>query len=290
MAERLTSLSDEDNGIPHDGLFFALGYLGVKDLLSVSRVCSSLHSAVHTDSLLWTRIHIDQPLNQRITDDLLFQLCSKAQGSLQCLRLVECLKITDDGLRRVVESNAHLTKLCVPGCTKLSIEGIINIVKDVNSRKGAQGIKTLRIGGLYGATFKHFEEVIFLLGSDNKAQERNCNPLFYSRRNYRWSCDDDRGLDIEICPMCHKPRIVYDCPAKECQEKHKRTQVCRACILCIARCVDCGRCINENAYEENFYMEVQCSYCFKDPLKSRVKLAEKSDISNGGRNHDFHNS
>ncbi|KAG9130666.1 hypothetical protein Leryth_018068 [Lithospermum erythrorhizon] len=122
MAERLTSLSDEDNGIPHDAPAFCSSY----------RLCCG-------------RIHIDQPLNQRITDDLLFQLCSKAQGSLQCLRLVECLKITDDGLRRVVESNAHLTKLCVPGCTKLSIDGIINIVKDVNSRKGAQGIKTLRI-------------------------------------------------------------------------------------------------------------------------------------------------
>ncbi|KAG9147279.1 hypothetical protein Leryth_018009 [Lithospermum erythrorhizon] len=53
--------------------------------------------------------------------------------------------------------------LCVPGCTRLSIEGVVKIVKDANSNKGAQGIKSLRIGGLYGVTNEHFEELKLLL-------------------------------------------------------------------------------------------------------------------------------
>ncbi|KAK4402693.1 F-box protein SKIP14, partial [Sesamum angolense] len=66
-------------GVPHEALAFALSYLGVKDLLSVERVCKSLLSTVRGDPLLWMTIHIDQPLNERITDDVLVQLASRAQ-------------------------------------------------------------------------------------------------------------------------------------------------------------------------------------------------------------------
>lgn len=111
-------------GAPHDALFFALGYLGVKDLLSAERVCKSFHNAVKNDSLLWRDIHIDRQLNDKISDDTLFQLSSRAQGSLRSLSLVECLKITDDGLKRVLESNPRLTKVC---CSISVFQALLNL-------------------------------------------------------------------------------------------------------------------------------------------------------------------
>lgn len=102
---------DGEEGIPHTALIFSLGYLGVRDLLVVEKACRSLCSTVRSDPLLWRTIHIDQPLNEKITDDALLQLTNRAQGNLQCLSLVECPRITDDGLKRVLESNPRLTKV-----------------------------------------------------------------------------------------------------------------------------------------------------------------------------------
>lgn len=100
-----------EGGDPHDALFFALGYLGVKDLLAVERVCRSLHDAVRGDSLLWRSIHIDKPLNEKITDGALAKLTGRAQGTLECVNLVDCIRITDNGLKQVLESNPRLTKV-----------------------------------------------------------------------------------------------------------------------------------------------------------------------------------
>ena len=102
-----------DGGAPHGALNFALGYLGLRDLLVVETVCRSLHSTVRGDPLLWRSLHIDQPLNEKITDEVLLQLTNRAQGSLQCLSLVECPRITDDGLKRVLDSNPRLAKVSV---------------------------------------------------------------------------------------------------------------------------------------------------------------------------------
>lgn len=107
---------ESDGGAPHDALLFTLGYLGVRDLLSVERVCKSLRDAVQNDSLIWRNIHIDQPLSHGITDDALLRLTGRAQGTLQCLSLVQCLRITDSGLTHVIERN--------PGLKKVSIQQI----------------------------------------------------------------------------------------------------------------------------------------------------------------------
>lgn len=97
-------------GAPHEALAFALGKLGVKDLLSVERVCRSLCSTVQDDSLLWRNIHIDEPLSE-ISDEVLVHLTNRAQGLLHSLNLVECAKVTDDGIMRVLESNPRLNKV-----------------------------------------------------------------------------------------------------------------------------------------------------------------------------------
>ncbi|KAJ4959701.1 hypothetical protein NE237_019611 [Protea cynaroides] len=258
---------------PHEALLFALSYLRVKDLLSAERVCRTLRSAVQNDVLLWKNIHIDQPLSERITDDLLVRLCSRAQGNLQSLSLVDCTRITDDGLKRILETNPRLKKLSVPGCTRLSVQGIVSNLKVFKS-SGAPGIKNLRIGGLYGVTNEHFEELKLLLGSENCQQPKSHNPRFYHSGHLSHSCDDDRAIDIEMCPRCQNLRLVYDCPADSCQGKQSDSQLCRACTLCIARCVQCGRCINDSEYEETFCLDLLCSSCWKQLLNCPERQEE----------------
>ncbi|KAJ4972714.1 hypothetical protein NE237_005888 [Protea cynaroides] len=257
---------------PHEALLFALGYLSVQDLLSAERVCRTMRSAVQNDTLLWMNIHIDQPLNDRIVDDALMRLTSRAQGNLQSLSLLECPRITDDGLKRVLETNPRLKKLSVPGCTRLSVEGIVNNLKAFKFF-GTPGIKHLRIGGLYGVTNEHYEELKFLLGLDNCQQPEAHKPRFY--HSGQLSCDDDRAIDIEMCPKCQNLRLVYDCPADSCQAKQGASQLCRACILCIARCFQCGRCINDSEYEETFCLDLLCSSCWKQLLNCPDRQEEK---------------
>uniref|UniRef100_A0A2P2M608 F-box protein SKIP14 n=1 Tax=Rhizophora mucronata TaxID=61149 RepID=A0A2P2M608_RHIMU len=139
----------------------------------------------------------------------------------------------------------------------------------------AQGVKHLRIGGLYGVTQKHFEELKILLGTDGLVQQNARKPHFYHRGNFYLPCEDDRAIDIEICPSCQNLRLVYDCPAEICQGKEHPTQDCRACTLCIARCVQCGRCINESEYEETFCLELLCSDCWNHLLKFQEKPERK---------------
>ncbi|PPD90299.1 hypothetical protein GOBAR_DD12752 [Gossypium barbadense] len=70
-------------GTPNEALILALGYLGVRDLFLIEN---------------------------KITDDVLLQITGRGQGSLQCLSLVDCQRITDEGLKRVVENNPKLIK------------------------------------------------------------------------------------------------------------------------------------------------------------------------------------
>lgn len=181
-------------------------------------------------------------------------------------------------------------QLSVPGCTRLSIEGIVNSLKAFKSM-AAQGVKHLRIGGLYGVTHKHFEELKLLLGTDSQMQQNARQPHIYHRGNFYLSCDDDRDIDIEVCPRCQNVRLVYDCPAEACQGKGHATQVCRACTLCIARCVHCGRCINDSEYEETFCLELLCSDCWKQLMKCQEGQEIKDGTSKFSvlheQNHSF---
>ncbi|KAK9063507.1 hypothetical protein SSX86_017377 [Deinandra increscens subsp. villosa] len=247
---------DVIGGDPHEAFILALGYLGSKDLLAVECVCRSLCFTVRNDSLLWRSLYIDQPLNERITDDSLVRLTNRADGNLRCLCLIKCPKITDDGLRRVLETNPKLTKLYIPGCTRLTIEGILNNLKAFNSSTETAGIKHIKTGGFYGITLDHYELLNNLLG----IQKNNYIPHYYHRANLYSPCDDDdRAIDVEVCPRCQNLRLVYDCPAGGCQPKDH----CRACIICIPRCAECGRCVHNSEYEETFSLEYLCSECLK---------------------------
>ncbi|KAK6913016.1 hypothetical protein RJ641_022617 [Dillenia turbinata] len=266
-------ISSDGDSAPHDALFFVLGYLGVRDLIFMESVCRSMRDAVRNDPLLWRSIHIDLPLSHGVNDDVLYRLASRAQGRLRCLSLVEAVGITDDGLKRVLESNPCLEKLSVPGCVRLSVDGILFHLKAYKAA-GSLGIKHLRIGGLYGITNRHFEEFMFLLGADKDKQNTTHKPQFYRGGQMYLSCDDGRAIDVEMCPKCQKLRLVYDCPAESCQGNYHAARRCRACTLCIARCIHCGRCISDCEYQETFCLDLLCLDCWGQILECQERREE----------------
>ncbi|CAI9275158.1 unnamed protein product [Lactuca saligna] len=206
MDDEDATTSNNEGGDPHEAFVLALTYLGTKDLLLLECVCKTLSSTIRSDSLLWRTIHIDQPLSEKITDDILVQLTNRSEGNLRCLTLIKCPRITDDGLKRVLETNPKLTKLSVPGCTRLSIDGILNNLKafKLSGTGGTSGIKHIRTGGFYGITYEHFKELKLLLGSDdNNIQKNDYLPHYYHRGNL-YLPDDERDIDVEVCPRrCH---------------------------------------------------------------------------------------
>ncbi|KAI3501836.1 hypothetical protein L1887_29862 [Cichorium endivia] len=263
--------TSSNGGDPHQAFILALSYLGTKDLLLLECVCRTLCSTIRNDSLLWRTIHIDQPLSEKITDDILVQLTNRSEGNLRCLTLIKCPRITDDGLKRVLETNPKLTKLSVPGCTRLSIDGILNNLKAFKSGTGGtSGIKHIRTGGFYGITYEHFKELKFLLGSDDN-MKNDYLPHYYHRGNL-YLPDDERDIDVEVCPRCQNLRLVYDCPAEGCFGKDH----CRACIICIPRCAQCGRCVHNSEYEETFSLEYLCSGCLKE--MPRCQKVQQMDV------------
>ena len=96
---------------------------------------------------------------------------------------------------------------------RLSVDCILLNLKAFKSA-GTLGIKHLRISGLNGVTDQHFEELKLLLGVDNHKQLRTHKPRFYHGEQLYLSCDDDRAIDIEVCPRCPKVRLVYDSPSE----------------------------------------------------------------------------
>lgn len=259
---------DDDNGddihvgTPHDALFFALGHLGMRDLMSVERVCKSLRDGVRNDPLLWRNIHIDQQPGESFADETLLRITNRASGSLQSLSLVKCLKVTDNGLKNVIQQNKGLTKLSLLGCNGLTMEGLLSNLKSLKTTKGG-GIKRLRIGGLHSITMDQFEDLKKVLSIDNQNFLTCPKPRFYNGGQLHLSLEDDRPIDIEACPKCHQLRQVYDCPAESCQERH---YCCRACTFCIPRCINCGCCLNERNYMETFCLDFICSHCLKQIL------------------------
>ncbi|XP_050206086.1 F-box protein SKIP14 [Mercurialis annua] len=247
------------DGVDHRPFGFALRFLDVQDLLAVESVCKSWRLMVQTDTLLWRNFHIDKPLNDKITDDILLQLTNRAQGTLQSLSLVKCSRITDEGLKHVLQNNPTLTKLSLPACTRLSIDGIITNLKEFKPL-GTVGVKQLKIGEIKSVSKEQFEELKFLLGTDGQVRQSVHKPRFYHKGYF--SCEDDRAIDIEMCPRCEHFRLVFDCPAEGCQKKENSPQACRACMICLSRCAQCGCCINDgDFFEETFCLQLLCSRC-----------------------------
>uniref|UniRef100_A0A9I9D1S1 F-box protein SKIP14 n=1 Tax=Cucumis melo TaxID=3656 RepID=A0A9I9D1S1_CUCME len=268
------SVPFDASGPPHAAFSFVLGYLGTRELLVVESVCKFLQSTAEGDPFFWKNINICGKPDVKITDDVLLRLTSKAQGGLESLSLVNCVMISDDGLNKVLLNNPKVTKLCVPGCTRLTIGGIVDNLKAFKSI-GGPGIKHLSVAGIYGVTEVHYKELEKLLvGIENLTHLDTCQPRFYRGGEPRFpSSDGGRAIDIERCPKCMNMRIVYDCPVVGCKgikgdtDPNTNTPRCRACTICIPRCNWCGRCIDETVHEETFCLDLRCIDCGKEISK-----------------------
>ncbi|CAL9038780.1 unnamed protein product [Musa banksii] len=215
-------------------------------------------------------------LGEKITDDVLLRLTQRAQGNLQCLSLSGCSRITDDGVKCVLDNNPKLKKLSVAGCVRLSLDGIINNLKAFRSQ-GTPGIEHLKLGRLFSISGEQFGALKLLLGIDQHQQAQAQKPRFYHTSDSSLVCDDDCVIDVEMCPVCQKYKLVYDCPSEGCQEKGPKH--CRACDFCIARCIQCGKCIKDCMYVETFCLEYLCSGCWKEALHENIEAMKRSEFA-----------
>lgn len=95
---------------PHEAMFLVLAYLPLFELLSMGQVCKSLKQALDNDILPWLNLLVENPLNSRVSDNILMEITSKANGRLKALGLIDCVKITDDGLQAVIANNPLINK------------------------------------------------------------------------------------------------------------------------------------------------------------------------------------
>ncbi|KAG6650524.1 F-box protein SKIP28 isoform X3 [Carya illinoinensis] len=105
------TIQEIEPGPPHEALFLVLAYLPLFELLAMGEVCMSLRDALHKDVLPWLNIIVERPLNLRLTDEILENITSKAIGRLKTLALMNCVKITDDGLQSVIDRNHGINKV-----------------------------------------------------------------------------------------------------------------------------------------------------------------------------------
>ncbi|KAK4423406.1 F-box protein SKIP28 [Sesamum alatum] len=247
----------EQESAPNEAIFFVLAYLPLFELLAMTRVCKSLREAISTDILPWLKLVVDRPLSRRLSDDILVEVASRAEGRLQVLVLINCVKITDDGLLRVVAQNTHISKLHVPGCTSLSPGGVIRALKLLT--KNSQRVKSLKISGIYGVR-KDDLETIHNLIDHNQTQRKRTNIFYHEYKNFSAlkHIDTNCPVDLDVCPKCNEVRMVFDCPKADCKKRQ-----CRGCEYCVTRCAECGICITDSQeLEEVSCSDTLCSDCW----------------------------
>ncbi|XP_054809830.1 F-box protein SKIP28-like [Prosopis cineraria] len=255
------TISQEKAEPPHEALFHVLPYLSVGELLAMSQVCISLRDAVNKDVLPWRNFLVQPPLSSNLSDQILLRLASKANGGLRTLALVNCTKISDYGLQRVVEENPFINKLYLPSCTGITPEGLVKAVKMLS--QGSNSLSTLRINGIHNLKKEHIDMLVLSL-------KRNLpwEPIFYHERgNFlafknREEEETRRIIDLEICPMCCEVRMVYDCPRETCKKREVNLARCKACKFCIPRCENCGECLGYEETEETACADVVCCECW----------------------------
>ncbi|KAI5353333.1 hypothetical protein L3X38_006226 [Prunus dulcis] len=264
--EAIGNSQDKKAGPPHMALSLISAYLPLFELLAMSGVCTSLRDAVNKDVLSWLDIVVKSPLNLRLSDEILMKITSKANGRLTTLALMDCAKITDDGLQRVVERNPLINKLYLPGCTGLTPEGVIGAVKTLSEHH--HGLKSLMINGIYNIDKEHLETLRPYLEKNLSQQEQSGSwpLLFHEQRDVPTFRHDKvyATIDVEVCPKCDEVRMVFDCPRRTCKRKIGRSMSdCRGCNFCIPRCQECGGCVDDSEeVEEAVCADILCSDCW----------------------------
>ncbi|KAF3972129.1 hypothetical protein CMV_004337 [Castanea mollissima] len=279
-----------DPGPPHESLFLVLAYLPLFELLAMSEVCMSLRDAVHNDVLLWLNIIVERPLSLRLSDEILMKITSKASGRLKTLVLIDCEKITDDGLQLVIRKNPHINKFFLPECTGLTPEGVIRAVKTLSENH--QSLKSLRIHGIYNIKKDHLDTIrsFFQMKLPQQEHQRQQPILFHHRNSPEYRNEESNpmiDIDVDICPKCNNVSMVYDCPRETCKNKG-----CKACSLCISRCEECGGCIIESEELEatacgdnlcsNCWLQLpKCNLCNQPYCKLHINHQHRLSSSTG---------
>ncbi|TXG57179.1 hypothetical protein EZV62_018492 [Acer yangbiense] len=245
----------------HEALFLVLAYLPVYELVVMSEVCMALREAVSKDVLPWLNIIVQNPLSSRLSDDILIKITSKSNGRLTTLALIKCVNITDDALQRVIQNNPFIHKLYIPGCTGLTPEGI-TIALEILSQQN-HTLNILHINGIYNITKHHFKTLQSHLKPALHDQKKPF--LYHQYRNSPVNKEGDRNIDVEICPRCDEVRLVYDCSRATCYKQMRKVWFktdCKGCLICIARCVECGGCVDSEEMEQAVCFDVLCTDCW----------------------------
>ncbi|KAI3889645.1 hypothetical protein MKX03_007667, partial [Papaver bracteatum] len=146
--------------------------------MSIESVCKLLGSTVRSDACLWRYIHIDRPPSRE--------------------------RITNDALLNLANMKSMISQVNIPGCTRLTVKGILKYLKNFKSINILPGeIKQVRVGERYGVQRIEFEVLKSLIGEGIYRQKSNVkNPGYYGHR-YSMSCgDNDCAMDIELFLRC----------------------------------------------------------------------------------------
>lgn len=247
--------------LPAEALFYALPYMSLPELLSMEQVCRASREWVRDGVVLWRRLHVERPLSRRLTDEVLLRLSKRSCGQLECLCIVDCLRISEGAVEQVVLKSPRLTKLFLPGCNRLSADGVVSMVKTHTEqcKKAAMpGLKELKLRNIPGLTEHHLQSLVTIMGTP-PVPHLGMKLHFYHEDDLSHLCGyQDRPIDVEICPKCRNVTMVYDCTREECQAK----QACRACALCIVRCAECGACLQDDELNETVCLDFLCLSCW----------------------------
>ncbi|KAK1262987.1 F-box protein SKIP14 [Acorus gramineus] len=247
---------------PHGALHLVLAYLPLPDLIAFHRVCTQFRDAVAGDLLLWRDVSVEPPLSGRLTDEALLEITSRADGRLRSLALVGCPRVSDAGILRVARLNRGISKLCVPGCTYLTANGIVRVVKELTERNN--NLKHLKVHGISNMTKGHLEVLKSCITRNLTQGHDQSTPFTYAYwRSLPSNSDGVRPIDIDICPKCRNTGLVFECTRESCQSMQGRWTECKACYFCIARCEDCGGCIDfDEPGEETACSHFLCLDCW----------------------------
>ncbi|XP_013597088.1 PREDICTED: F-box protein SKIP28-like [Brassica oleracea var. oleracea] len=221
-------------------LMIVLPYLhSLYEFISVSRVSPALRKAVRDQTMLWTKVVVEPPLSPRLTDVILWEFTSKSAGKLNTLILRKCRRVTNIGLRRVVDANPMIKKLIVTGCTELVPEGIIACVETLT--KNNHKLETLHING---------------------AIDLSALSTYLPQEG---------AIDLEVCPKCDQVRIIPPCSRETCKREGRKAQECRGCWYCVPRCMECAVCLGPDTEVEEAACggDVVCLACCQALPKCR---------------------
>lgn len=104
-------------------------------------------------------------------------------------------------------------QLHVPGCAYLTADGIVRAIKRLQEQKG--NLKSLHIRGISNITKEHFD--ILKLMFQNNVEEGLMSTKYSHWRSLTLNRQDDRPMDVDICPKCRDVRMVFNCTRENCR-------------------------------------------------------------------------